>query len=717
MKNEPHAGGKIDQKHAQTLARLFNIAYNGAILYGGTHQTTVDAAVPFHSFLMRIVSGETMVSVLAERESVFVENFCIDKIINVRRLVVHFRKLGLQSITFSKEVSVDGIRALLVVLSDAEAYPNATAMQNRLALLNVKGIRLNYVVYRKMTTDEKVVDKNAIHTLATQPLGPTPMDTTIVKQVLDGLSEVVSARRIVDGLPAVSSAPAGAQAADLSTLLQQMRAINSRINDPAAASGDGLSIQEMMESIVKLRRDVNDKLGLIRKTHSLNETENSVVSELDTMSHEVMLRLLCEEYKRGGISTKRLAQITRRMMPDIKELKRMLPRLKDALLKEGMPQADYLQYVTDILKDIESDGLAGVFEAAVKDIGVSMEELVESIRADPADAARLIVLASEIRKSSRSDDSQLSSLLTDYIERVSSSLSLESKDVATKEGIHLLKSAIGRIETDLVEKLRGQGIPADVLDKASNLLQTRLDATVSGAKQEWASRFVSSLKELGENELLQVLRELFSQEGGADLVREPLRQLLTSKGYSEENIGRLMEKAAKKSAAAPQELPKGILNVNATLYFLEREIKRHQRYNTPFTCLILTNVRVKSNGSPARVPTEGETKAIMPQVLSFLRHVLRDLDIVGSLGLVSGDVPFVVLPQTGDTGAEKVIERLQRDLSARAFEADGAQVKGSFALSYSSFDKTTMTGYRSFLEFALGRHRKVESSITSAQSS
>jgi hypothetical protein len=706
LKNQPQPGG-IDQKHAETLARLFNIAYNGAVLYGGSHQTTVDSAVPLCNFLSRFLSGESMVSLIVERDSVYLENFCVDRIINSRRLVLHFKKVGLQSVTFSNEVSVESVRAFLAIMSDMQAYATVDAMQRGLALRSARGIRLNYVVYRKMTTDEKVVNKNAALSL-----GQTPLDTSVARQVLSGLSDVVAAGQLVDGAeadsPKAPSAAAASAEANLPALLNQLRAINARVTGPAGTAGETMSIQEIVESVVKLKREVNDNLDVIRTTHKLNESDNLVIGELDAMSHDVMLRLLCEEYKGGGVSTRRLAQIARRMLPDIKDLKRMLPRLKDALTKEGMPQADYLQFVTDILKDIESDGLAGVFEPAVREMGVSMDELVEAIRADPSDAARLIVLASELRKSARGDDAQLSSLLTDYIERVSRSLSLESKDVAKKEGIGLLQSTIGRIEADLLERLKHQGVAPGVLDQASALLQARLDGTVNDAKQEWASRFVSSLRDLDENELLNVLKDLGARDIDAALLREPFGRLLREKGRSDEQISRFFEKAAAEGDSQRQELPKGVLNVNATLYFLEREIKRHQRYNTPFSSILVTVERVKTGQGEERAPLDAEPGALMPQVLLHLRRVLRDLDIVGSLGLVSGDVPFVVLPMTDGAGAAKVVERLRRELNNMVFDCGGAELKALFVISHSFFDKSTMTGYRSFLEHALTHHRKQE---------
>jgi hypothetical protein len=341
-------------------------------------------------------------------------------------------------------------------------------------------------------------------------------------------------------------------------------------------------------------------------------------------------------------------------------------------------------------------------------MGVSMDELVESIRADPSDAARLIVLASELRKSARGDDAQLSSLLTDYIERVSRSLSLESKDVAKKEGIGLLQSTIGRIEADLLERLKHQGVAPGVLGQASALLQARLDGTVNDAKQEWASRFVSSLRDLDENELLSVLKDLGARDIDAALLREPFGRLLREKGRSDVQISRFFEKAAAQGDSQGQELPKGVLNVNATLYFLEREIKRHQRYNTPFSSIIVTVERVKAGRGEERAPLDTESRALMPHVLLHLRRVLRDLDIVGSLGLVSGDVPFVVLPMTDSAGAAKVVERLGRELNSMVFDCGGAELRALFVISHSFFDKSTMTGYRSFLELALTHHRKQE---------
>jgi GGDEF domain-containing protein len=250
-----------------------------------------------------------------------------------------------------------------------------------------------------------------------------------------------------------------------------------------------------------------------------------------------------------------------------------------------------------------------------------------------------------------------------------------------------------------------------VLDQAEKQLASRMDGMVSDVKHEWAARFVESLREVNDTEIIRALKDRQGNEKDAYLLREPLTAMLTKKGYTQERIAELFEKAKSTSGKIQYALPKGVLNASATLYFLEHEIKRHQRYNTPFSTLIVTIERTQgANGELRLVGVEEENK-IMPQVLMYLRRVLRDLDIVGSLGFVSRDIPFVVLPMTDGHGAEKVVARLDHELAKNIFECGKERVKGVFALSHTSFDKTVMSGYRSFLEIALDRHKKREEQL------
>ena len=92
MKPRPLFGAltPFNQKQADQLARLFNLAFNCALLYGGGHQTTIDNAVPFFTHLSGMLEGNEMLTLSVEHESVFFENWSIDKAVNQRRIASYF---------------------------------------------------------------------------------------------------------------------------------------------------------------------------------------------------------------------------------------------------------------------------------------------------------------------------------------------------------------------------------------------------------------------------------------------------------------------------------------------------------------------------------------------------------------------------------------------------------------------------------------------------
>jgi len=101
------------------------------------------------------------------------------------------------------------------------------------------------------------------------------------------------------------------------------------------------------------------------------------------------VRLIKDEYRNDHtISIKRLAQIIRRMLPDIKELKFLLPQLKDGLFAEGMSPSDYLSLVKELNKELDSDGLIQVLIEASEQIGLTFNELLEGIKESPEESCQ-----------------------------------------------------------------------------------------------------------------------------------------------------------------------------------------------------------------------------------------------------------------------------------------------------------------------------------------
>ena len=111
LKNTPQPGCfryyeqreiKMDQKQAEQVARLFNVVFNSAFLYGGSHPTTHKNITLFHEILESELTALPFISLIVDRESLYVEEWCMDKIINVKRIVSQLTKCEIMSLSFSR---------------------------------------------------------------------------------------------------------------------------------------------------------------------------------------------------------------------------------------------------------------------------------------------------------------------------------------------------------------------------------------------------------------------------------------------------------------------------------------------------------------------------------------------------------------------------------------------------------------------------------------
>jgi hypothetical protein len=441
----------IDLKQALLIARAFNLAFNNAFMYGGSHQTTKDNAATFYQVLQPMLDISNIITISAEKGSVYIENHCVDKLVSVQRINSRFSKAGVQSISFDSSASLESAMALFYLIGSLSEFPNVDAMQAYLKNEHIPGVKINYVVYQKVTIDDAVVNKEVLSATQSllsnqQAVASGHFVTSDPDKILREFSEILSLRNSVDLNQADGTADTGSSRlsqADYDKLITtQIKSISKKFTSSEAFEDGGtLTPAEMLETVYKLKENLLENIRLQRETGKLNSTDELAISEINQLSYQVIVRLIKDEYRVDRqISVKRLAQIIRRMLPDIKELKYLLPQLKDGLFAEGMSPSDYLSLVKELNKELDSDGLIQIMAEASEQIGLTLNELIEGIKAVPEEAARLIVLAAEIQKGGvKSDDLQMSTVLSDYIEKVSRALALQSPEAAAPGGGVFLK--------------------------------------------------------------------------------------------------------------------------------------------------------------------------------------------------------------------------------------------------------------------------------------
>jgi len=153
--------------------------------------------------------------------------------------------------------------------------------------------------------------------------------------------------------------------------------------------------------------------------------------------------------------------------------------------------------------------------------------------------------------------------------------------------------------------------------------------------------------------------------------------------------------------------------VNNTVYFLQREIGLNLRYSNPFSTVMITVVRSKVDGTWNELTPE-ECSQVFPEIYTALTKLLRDLDIIGSMGALARNVPFVILSMTDPEGATVVRKRLEDRLGSMRYPLKGAQTEMRLAISTASFSRESATDLKTFLETIKTTHRRAEEHVLQA---
>lgn len=701
----------IDIKQALQIARPFNLAFNNAFMYGGSHQTTKDSAAAFYRLLQPFLTSASNITVSVDRGSVFIESHCVDKVVSVPRIISRFTKTGVQSITFDRDATQESVQALYYVMGALSEFQNVDQMQTYLRDARISGARINYVVYQKVTLDDTVVDK--ITFSETQLLLNSQKENYVQadpEKILKEFSEILSLQNSTPGN--VVSAETGASDTSGASRIDYGAFISSQIkslNNQLAAAEESTDATaptpaEMLENIYKLKENVLENIRIQRETGKLTATDELAINEINQISYQVIVRLIKEEYRNDRtISVKRLAQIIRRMLPDIKELKYLLPQLKDGLFAEGMSPADYLSLVKELNKELDSDGLIQILIEASDQVGLTFKELLDGIKDAPEEAARIIVLAAELKKGGvKADDEQMSTVLSDYIEKVSRALALESPEAATSSGGRMLKSAVTRIEREILDRLKAQNIASNTVSEVAEKLASQFSETVSMLHGDWIRTNLTRLEKPTDDMLLSIIEQV-AERGQGGGVTEEIQAVLISHGFSAETIDTIVKKAQQRAAEAITheiELPEGVMNAREMLFFLDREIKRNLRYNAPFSTILITYEQIVDLRTFTTMDlTRDMHIQLTNQSLLFLNDMRKmELDLLGIITIDDSKVPFLILPMADSSGVLFVKRRIDKEFPCHEFLVDDITVHIVPKVMVSSFSKKRTPDMDSYVE-------------------
>jgi hypothetical protein len=449
------------------------------------------------------------------------------------------------------------------------------------------------------------------------------------------------------------------------------------------------------------------------------ENEAAILDHANELTDRVLLQLIKDEYQQGKISPARVAQIIRRLIPEAAELKRLLPKIKAALIEEGMPHTQYLELVQELGRELQSEGLATILQQSGEEIGVDGNQLIAEFKQNPEQAAQLIYLASEIRKGTGDNDT-LAEILAGYVEQVGSHMAMD--EAQDKDNPEHLKQVVSSIESKIVSQLGKMDVGGDVITKLEERLNSRMETVLGQMRSEWLKTRGQpgdgggSAKPHKSLSVLQTLEQSVSEHDELGEILKIVREKVETGEIDENDYKRIQDEISNqkqliKERETNRVMPTGVIKASAMAFIMEKEIARANRYDYSFSALAFSMVRIKP-----RVKVKAgviNNEILMESVLALLAETFREVDILGQLGK---NTIVALLPLISREDSKKALNRVMKILQDDPINIKGVPVDFRFAGIAITFDGQHTPDTKSFIRVLSGRLQDMANRLKNIQS-
>ena len=501
-------------------------------------------------------------------------------------------------------------------------------------------------------------------------------------------------------------------------LFQQLEVMRVEVEKHLEGKGD-VALADLAGAVFDMKKQLLEGIEAQKAMGVAYENEAAILENANDLTDRVILQLIKDEYQQGKITPSRMAQIIRRLLPEAAELKRLLPKIKTALIEAGMTHTQYLELVQELSNELQSESLANILQESGEEIGVDGDQLIAEFKQNPEQAAQLIYLASEIRKGT-GDDDMLADILAGYVEQVGGHMAMD--EAQDKDDLEHLKQVVGSIESKIVGQLSKMNVGDDIIVKLEERLNSRMDAIMDQMRKEWlksrgpAGEGGGPAKPHKSLSVLQTLEQSVSEHDELGEILKIVREKVESGEIDENDYKRIQDEISHqkqliKERETNRVMPTGIIKASAMAFILEKEIARANRYDYFFSALAFSMVQIK----PRKKVKAGliTNEILMESVLALLSETFREVDIVGQLGK---NTILSVLPLIKRENSKKALNRVMKILQENPINVRGIPVDFRFAGIAITFDGQHTPDVKSFIRVLSGRLQDMASRLKSIQS-
>lgn len=689
-----------DRKDAELLVRGMNLLYNRCFSYSFAHPL-VQETIPrvWELFRTHLQKGPLDIQLL--EAMFFIDGIDVMYQPNNRRIADHLRRFKVESISVSAGFGPKDF----AILVDAASltHPDPQAFLHYFQSHGGSQMEVNQVSLRSVRGDMVPAGAGSGSVPSASAGGEERFEDIVLRAMMGRLTanelegNVALVQLLADPQALGRAAIDGTR-----SLAPQARAdgmgkmvLNVLSHFATQQTVQGFSVEELLAGIYAMRSEM---IGLVRSQQALEQglAEDDVEAATDVAFDTTVIKIILEEYRGSKGNAKRVSQVLGRVVPGKKELRRILPKLKESFLESGFGLAEWYGLVKELSAVVQGDKALEELAAAASEMGVSPDEILGELRRDPRAAAKLLVVASEIRRGGGDpgSDTAIQALL-DGVDRAGDRLA-ETSNAGLEGSVEAVRS-YDRFQSEVRQELSNRKMAPEVRDNALKKLDLRAQRTLSDLKARVLAHQLrdpdasveakaATLGELvhDEGEIEGVLAMAFQLVGVDDLARQVGQQI------AERVRVRILEE---RERAASRELPAGVYPKAVTEFFLRYEARRAARYGVPFSALLLSFQGLPEDRESVE-KHGGELRGLFNILLGDLRSILRDVDFVGSLGY---NRILIVLPMTVEANSDIVVRKIRDRLGREVALPGGSRMWVRPRLGLSSFERSESDGLKEIM--------------------
>ncbi len=724
---------KMNKADHDKLSRMVCLLLNRAMMYKADHPHIKDTITNFHQELAKQLSNFPSLALILNRDQLFIDEELVDPRINVSRIIGLFKKTGVQSISFVAGITAEDLQTLINFFTSPHKFPDCDRMIEELNFRGVQNLKINHVFYKKVTKDDEIIShrnkgerssvmrseedaglsRQFMKMLVEGVLTEEAEKTLSMKTLLDdpaGLSESMLAAEsrsmeavAAGALPSGSWEEGALPDEDLkkitpgATLLYQIQTLSDDVKQKIEA-GDQVDMMDVADAVFEMKRQLTIGIEAQKALNQAYANEEKIREQMEELTDNVIIKLIKDEYQQGKITTARLAQILRRLVPEVGGLKRLLPKIKAALLAEGMPMSEYLQLVRQLGKELESEGLSQILREAAESVGVDGEELIDEIRKKPEKAAELLAIAAEIRKGD-GDEAAFTETLINYVEQLGAKIEKEAAEEGDPEKEAQARQMMTDVGSGLMAQLKGMNLSAQALAGMEERINARIEAVFEKLAVD-RSFLIPGAGEPTRKErtLLQMMEHSPGDNEELRNVLRVIRSEVDAGKIDENNFGQIYARLIEQEKTLREEkrkrqMPPGVLKPEEFRFYLEKEMFRAKRHNHPLSTLSFTFVNVSPQ---TQVPADKKIRKtdLFDAAYSRLIGITRASDIIGEL---NNDTMIIILPMADRTSADTALRRISKLIHDNPIDVEGILLKVIIAGAASSFLPDMKPNIESFI--------------------